>query len=249
MTISTSGSTNWSHSRDTLITRSLRIVGGIGQGETPTATQITEAAIALNDLTKAWGADGMPLWALKPYTITLVAGTGTYDIGIGATGLSAVAPLKIIQAWTVDPSNLSRPITIIGRDTYDNFGDKTGSGDATMIWYQEPGAGVAGTTGELKGTITTYLIPLATSPLTLNVVGQRPFEDFDASTDTPDFPSYWYNALIWGLARDLSYEYGNSFAERSMISKMADQYKEDALDFGTENASVFIQPATPFGAR
>ena len=249
MTISTSGSTNWSHSRDTIIQRTLRIVGGIGSGETPTATQYTESAVALNDLAKAWAADGMPLWALKNYTITLVAGTGTYAIGVGATGLNAVAPLKIIQAWTVDSSNLSRPITIIGRDTYDNFGDKTGTGDVTMIWYQTPGAGVGGTTAELAGTITTYLIPLATSPLTLNVIGQRPFEDFDASADTPDFPSYWYNAIIWGLARDLSYEYGNSFAERSMISKMADQYKDEALGFGTENASMFIQPTMAFGAR
>jgi len=249
MTISTSGSTNWSHSRDTIIQRTLRIVGGIGQGETPTSTQYSEAATALNDLVKAWEADGMPLWALKDYTITLVAGTSSYDIGIGASGLNAVAPLKIIQAYTVDSSNLSRPITIIGRDMYENFGDKTGSGDVTMIWYQEPGAGVAGSTGELKGTLTTYLVPLSTSPLTLHVRGQRPFEDFDATADTPDFPSYWYNAIIWGLARDLSYEYGNAFAERSMIAKMADMYKEEALNFGTENAPMFIQPAMQFGAR
>ena len=46
----TSGLYALSTTRDGIITRALRIIGAIGQGETPTATAITEASEALNDL-------------------------------------------------------------------------------------------------------------------------------------------------------------------------------------------------------
>ena len=72
--------------------------------------------------------------------------------------------------------------------------------------------------------------------------GQIPFEDFSLSTDIPDFPSYWFNALKWGLADQLAYEYGVGLAERSMITKKALYHKTQALSFGGEEGSLKIQP-------
>lgn len=63
--MATSGSTDFSVTRDDIISRALRLIGAIAQGESPTTEQLNEAAIALNGLVKAWQADGMPLWALK----------------------------------------------------------------------------------------------------------------------------------------------------------------------------------------
>ena len=62
--MATSGSTDYSQTRDDIIKRALRLIGVLAQGETPTADQVTEAAAALNGLVKAWQADGMPLWAI-----------------------------------------------------------------------------------------------------------------------------------------------------------------------------------------
>ena len=59
--MSTSGSTNFSTSRNELIAGALRIVGAVAQGETPTTAQYSEGSEALNMLCKAWMADGMPL--------------------------------------------------------------------------------------------------------------------------------------------------------------------------------------------
>ena len=54
--MATSGSTDFSVSRDDIIKRALRIIGVLAQGETPTTNQTTEAAVALNGLVKAWEA-------------------------------------------------------------------------------------------------------------------------------------------------------------------------------------------------
>jgi hypothetical protein len=78
--MSTSGSTVFNVTRDQLIAGALRLIGAVGQGETPTANQVTEAAEALNIMVKAWEADGMPLWGLAEYNMTLTA-TGNYQVG------------------------------------------------------------------------------------------------------------------------------------------------------------------------
>ena len=51
--MATSGSTDYSQTRDDIIKRALRLIGALAQGESPTTDQVTEAAVALNGLVKA----------------------------------------------------------------------------------------------------------------------------------------------------------------------------------------------------
>ena len=237
----TSSSYNLSTNRDGIIARALRIIGAIGQGETPPTSAITEGAEALNDLVKEWEADGMPLWALREYTFTPVAGTATYNIGTGLT-VNAVAPLKIFQAFTRDSSsNTDTPIILITRQEYNMFGSKATQGSSTLLWYNPPG----NMSGDVQtGVFTFYPTPdtHAATYHTYHVIGQKPFEDFDAAADVPDFPQYWYNALKWGLADQLSYEYGVGLQERLLIAKKMEYHKGMALSFGQEEGSFKIQP-------
>lgn len=63
--MATSGSTDFSMTRDTLIKAAYQYTGYLGEGDTPSATQYSEGSTFLNMLLKAWSAKGMPLWALK----------------------------------------------------------------------------------------------------------------------------------------------------------------------------------------
>src|SRR3990167_9017856 len=60
-----SGSFDFTVTRDNLITMALQQVGGLGEGESPSSTQLTETALILNSLVKLRAADGMPAWALR----------------------------------------------------------------------------------------------------------------------------------------------------------------------------------------
>jgi hypothetical protein len=233
---------NLTTTRDGIITRALRIIGGVGQGETPPTAAVTEAAEALNDLVKEWQTDGMPLWCLHTYgPLTLVSGQKAYEIGIGATDLTTVAPLKLLQAWKRN-NNIDNPLVIATREEYNLMSDKSSTGSPSIVWYNPPG-NLSAT--ENKGTLTVYVAPdsTAASNDTIYFTGTKPFADFDAADDVPDFPQYWYNALKWGLADQLAYEYGVGLAERSMISKKADKHKDKALEGGTEEGSLFFQPS------
>jgi hypothetical protein len=74
----------------------------------------------------------------------------------------------------------------------------------------------------------------------LYFVYQRPFEDFDAATDNPDFPQEWYDAVTYGLATRLAPEYGVPNTERKTLWQEMSIIKQEALNFGTEEGSLYF---------
>src|SRR6266576_3648716 len=136
--------TKYTTTRDTVIARALRIVGAIGQGETPVAAALTEGTEALNDLVKQLETDGMPLWKVKVMTAFALTATQTYLIGIGST-VNQTAPLKVLQAFLRDTSsspNLDQPLLITTQQDYNYFGSKTATGIPNQVWYNPPGPGI-----------------------------------------------------------------------------------------------------------
>jgi hypothetical protein len=237
----TSNSYNYTTNRNQIITRALRIIGAIGQGETPDATAIDEAAETLNDMIKAWEADGMQLWAVREYILTPTLSMAPYLVGNGYT-IDSPAPTKLLQAWSRNTStSRDTPILIITRHEYNMLGNKTQEGTPSQLWYDPPGS-ISGT--ENFGTVTIYVTPDANYVASNQIIftGVKPMQDFDSSTDTLDFPQYWYNAVKWGLATELAFEYGVGLSERAQIDKKAEREKQLALSYGTEEGHLLIQP-------
>lgn len=231
--MSTSGSTDFSVNRDDIIKRALRLIGALAQGETPTSDQTAEAAVALNSLVKAWQADGMPLWALKKYSVPLTADTVSYRIGVGQT-INTPKPLRIVQAYNHDTvSEVDIPMRIITKQEYNILGNKTSSGNPIQMYYDP----------QLDyGDLYVFPVPTSTEEAenTITIIYQRPFEDFDASTDTPDFPQEWYDALAFGLAVRLAPEYGLPVDQRQALRAEAKEIKEAVLGMGTEEGSIYF---------
>lgn len=225
--MSSSGSYSFSVTRDDIIKRALRLIGALAQGETPTTDQVTEAAVALNGLVKAWEADGMPLWAIKQLSVPLIASTSTYT-------LSTPKPLKVLQAFNHDStSNVDIPMRILTKQEYNILGNKTSSGNPIQIYYDPR-----------RDNGVLYVFPVPTSLQatnnTIQLVYQAPFEDFNASTDTPDFPQEWYDAVTYGLACRLAPEYGLPIPDRKTLWQEMTIIKQDALNFGLEEGSLYF---------
>lgn len=241
--MATSGSTNYSITRDDIIKRALRIIGSIGQGETPTTNAYSEAAVALNQLVKEWEADGMQIWKyLVSNPITMVTDTATIAIGTGQTA-NQTAPLKILQAFLRNTATQAdTPLILTTFQEQNLLGNKSSlaGGTPNQLYYRPPLANAA----ELSGLIYLYPCPDANAVATYNlyVVGMYPIEEFDASTDTADFPQFYYNALSWGLADQLSYEYGVPYSQQAMITKKAEVHKANAMGFDREEGSLYLQP-------
>lgn len=237
-----SGSFDYLTTRDDIIKRALRIIGALGQGETPPNEAVTEAAQTLNELTKEWQADGMQLWKYLNTTMTPVASTASYNIGVGAT-VNTPAPWKIIKAFRRIGTGTSQSdvnITVIPQDEFLDIPNKNMEGTPIYLTYKVPS--VDGNVG----VITLWPVPDSTFVTTnsgkIGFSYLKPMDDFDASTNNPDIPSYYANALAWGLADQLAYEYGLGPVDKSQINKKAVMHKATAMSFDQEEGSLFIYP-------
>jgi len=226
--MTTSGTYDFSINRDQLIYGALRLAGVIAQGETPTASQVSDAATTLNMLVKAWMADGMPLWAIRTVTITPVAGQNTYTYNTPKL-------LKPIQAWNRQTaSQVDIPMRMISRQEYNILGNKSTTGNPIQLFFNP----------NLNSTeIKLFPTPDATSAAqnVIYIVAQVPYQDFDTATDTPDFPQEWYEAVKYGLAVRLAGEYNIDIETRRTLTGEAAAIKQEALSFGTEETSLYFQ--------
>lgn len=68
-------------------------------------------------------------------------------------------------------------------------------------------------------------------------------QDFDSASDNPDFPVRWTQALIWGLAFDLSHDFGLPDPEKKKLSEWARFEFLRAQKTNYDNTDLRIIPA------
>ncbi len=226
-----SGSTTLTTSRSEIIARALRLVGGLGQGESPAAAQTSEAVIALNMFIKWLGTKGILLWKREEITVTPVAGTQRYAL----TATNTSKPLKIYEVNYVNSTtDVSIDLTMLSRAEWNSINTGAISGTPSQCWF-EP----------LRATSYLHLFPIPDATFAASnsivVYAQAQMESLTGDSNEPDIPSEYYDLLVYGLALRLTTEYGVDPKTRAYIK---DDLREimDSLNFNAEDESVFFQP-------
>jgi hypothetical protein len=237
--MATSGNTIWNNSvtRATIIKSALRKLAVLPSGGSPSTNQTSDANDALNNLIKAFQADGMPVWKITTKTFTTLSGTSTYTIGPqvtpSTTQFVGPQPLKIIEAFYTPSGGNNTPLNIYNR--YDFMQLPNTSTGVPVNLYAQPGGYSNNTTIQLWPTPSD-------STTTITVHYQSPFEDMSNDTDNLDFPAYWITALVFNLAWVLSPEYGIPPVDRDKLGTEARYWHEQALSYGSEEGGLFFQP-------
>lgn len=232
--MTTSNVTTFSMTGDQIVNSAMRKLGVLGEGASANSTQLSTGMEALNVMLKTFMTDGMPLWATSEYSLTPSASL-TYTFGVGQT-INIPAPLKVSQVFLKrnDLSN-TQPLEQRTRYDYNLLSSFDTNGVPTCYWY-EP----------LNQTGVLHIWPQPDSDTIANqkiiVVYQRPFFDQVTGSDTLDFPQWWHEAIIFGLAWRLSMEYGLPLADRQAAKADAEFFHTNALSFGTEEGSLYFMP-------
>lgn len=178
------------------------------------------------------------------WTTCTMSGT-TATLGAVTTGAAAsgnvvfgytsriVRPLEVVKdtLYRRDIDGNDTPIQLIRKSEFDLLTAKAQAGKTIQAAYQP-----LLTSGRLW---TWPTADLATDVLRFTI--QRPVQDFDATTDNPDFPIEASIALYLNLAVMLA---GGNGArdELPTLFPRAQQALEDWLDGDVENASAKFQP-------
>lgn len=231
--MTTSADTTYELTRSQIIEAAMRKCGRLAKGQSADATDLSNGQQALNALIALFQKiHGMPVWARKDYSVTLVASQRDYTMGEGQT-INTPFPLRIHKAVleTITGGSMIevRPVA------YNDFRllNTESTGVPSQFSYQ-PKINL--------GVLSLWPMPdsTAASTYTLQLTYQRPFEGFSAAGETPDFPQEWQKALIYNLAVDLSPEFGVPLDDRRELKKEAKAALEDAME--GEDASLLFQP-------
>lgn len=134
--MSTSGSTDYTRTRNELLNGALRLIGKSGRGKTSSAADIDDAAEALELMVKAWQASGIHLWKLKQATFFPIKGTSSYSFpGAHCTHTYVETDVKVAGVTTDLTIDVD---SITGMTSGDYFGVQLDSG--AMHWTTINGA-------------------------------------------------------------------------------------------------------------
>lgn len=189
--------------------------------------------IEMDDNTMHWTTvNGAPSGTTVTLTATIDddAASGNY-VYVYQTKLAR--PVRVVDSYIHDQeSNVDYPLSGSAFSTFTGHGSNETTG-VPVQWNYDPQL--------LNGVYSIY--PQFDGGRKLIIITyQRPFQDFDATGDTPDFPQEGYDALVMALAARLAPVYGLPVQDRALLKAEA----KEALDLfranEPEEGSLLIQP-------
>lgn len=185
-----SGTTTFSLTVSELVTEARGLLGIQASEEPLQAHELAQGIRALNMMLKAWQVDGVQTWTLTEGSFALAQ--GDYDYLFGAGGTFTTVPLEITDARIVR-SSIDLPMNRMSREEYHALPLKTVEGYPTQFYYDRQRDG---------GTFYVWPAPDSTAG-TIKFTYRRYIMDAGNGTDTLDFPTEWYEAIAYGLAKRL----------------------------------------------
>lgn len=210
-----------------LIKGSLRLLGAIAQGETPSSNASADGLSVLNEMLDSWSNEGLILFDRTIETFSLVASTASYTIGTGAT-FNTARPIRLIQANAKQSGDNSEfPIRILNSDEYSRIIDKTIQSNLPLSIYYN----------DTFPTGTIYVWPVPSAAASLILYSDKPLSNFSLIADTVSLPPGYKEAMRYNLAVRLAPEYGRPISQD--IAMIASESK--AAIMRTNNEPVYMQ--------
>ena len=140
-------------------------------------------------------------------------------------------PVEILTASLRDENTKDTPLYIMRSiEEYESISDKTADSDPTSLYY------------EFQLTNGVMYLDAEPNDVTkvIRLVFLSAIEDFDATSDTPDYPQVWYLALTLQLAKLLAPVFGVKWTEDQ------EQNRKEAIavakNFLPEVSNLYFQP-------
>jgi len=200
------GGLNVSTAND-LIKSSLRVLGVIAQGETPSANLQSEGLEALNQLLESWSAQNLLIYHKALETQSLTTNQQSYTIGSGGD-FDTTRPIAIedpVLRQQGTPNN-DFHMEIISQKEWSMLTVKDSTSSIpSKLWYQD---------NYPLGIINIWPKPSQANQLLF--YSWVPLTEFSAGSDTVSLPPGYKRALKFNLAMELAPEYGVQMAPEAI---------------------------------
>lgn len=201
-----------------LIASSLRLLGVLASGESPSASEATDGLVSLNDLIDAWSTQSLLIPNIVADTLALVSGQQTYTMGAGGN-FNVSRPMSIIRAniqLTNESPNVELPMQILTMEQYSGIILKSITSTFPLYLYSDNAFPLT--------NISVWPVP-TDSENNLVLYSWKPLTNLASLTATPSLPPGYERALRYNLAVELAAEYGKQVPE--VVAGIAQESRGD----------------------
>lgn len=171
------------------INSTLRLIGVIASGESPSTAESNDALSALNQLLSGWSAAGLPVYQLTRQTVPLT-GVQSYTLGF--------RPVRIRSAAVSLTNGINQGLEPYTAEQWASIRDKSLAGLIATVYLYDAAF----------PSPTIRLWPIPATGGTLEMFCLMPLTAFAALSDTVTLPPGYEHALRFALASVLAPEYG-----------------------------------------
>jgi hypothetical protein len=200
----------------TIINKSLRLLGVLASGETTTADEAQDSLYSLNSIIDSFSANPQYYFCTQAESFLLTNGQGTYTIGNDPDASPPAnfvtnRPIRIVGAF-VRISNVDTPLALITEQYWTNITNKSALGAPTKLLYRP---------NLPYGQILLYPAP-NTSTYTLVIKAERMIGEYATLVSTQYLPPGYQRLLELSLAMELAPEYGTQVKPEILANLRAD---------------------------
>lgn len=175
------------------------------------------------------GACGVFARSIRMETLTLTAGTFTYDLP--DEDIDVLGDGAYISASETDITKASSetPVLQKDRETWQRLGAKSGSSRPTIFWVNR-----------VATPIQVVVWPIPDEAGTIRFQSQRLSADVTSGTATVDLQRFWTEYLVWQLAHHLAVS-ANKLEHGGYCAQQAMMYKTRAQGAANQNTPSFVR--------
>lgn len=196
-----------------LIKGSLRLIGAIATGETPSADEQSDALVVLNDMLESWSIDGLLVYQRVRENFALVPSQQTYTMGVSGN-FNTSRPTRIVEAG-IEINGNEIPVYIMNEQEWRDIGIKSLQSTIPQRLYTDGSYPLE--------NVNLWPIPSAANNLILYSL--KPLTSFTSTSNTVSLPPGYSRALRYNLALELAPEFGK--APSVVIASIASESKAD----------------------
>ena len=190
-----------------IIKQSMRKLGVLRSGKTPTNQEFSDYLDDLNVLLRGWSSQPGLQAVQYDRLFTWTAGVASYTIGPSGADFTNPRPLRFLNATFKDSSSgVKYQATIIEKDQYDRTPLPLIQGIPSQLFCEY---------GLTNWTLKPRFVPWTTMELALSTL--EPLAEYTAVTNPIGLPIEYHAALIFNLALEISDEVGRQPTRQTIL--------------------------------
>jgi hypothetical protein len=214
-----------------LITRSMRLLQLVNEGDNPSAAQEQDGLEALNGMVDAWAIDRLLIYATTRAVFPFAGGKESYEIGPNAADWVAPRPSFIDGAGLLVTTGTETDELEIKIWRDDQWRDQrvknlsAGGNFITRIYY-DYGYSNADTAAADVGSGTVYVWPVPIAAGALALYTPAAVAEFTSINQRVALPPGYRRPLAFNLAVEIAAEYGKGSSVPQSVLAIATESKE-----------------------